>query len=219
MGTITLEGAAGIAMGQWACRRLRDAVRTATGARDADAHLDSVRKALESEAPAVLRRMPVADGVNSRRRSKATAAAKGQLSLFDALAQAQTGAAPAPTLFDIEPNLEQTANMVSSVSKEAQDGEIRDEPSVQRREADKVQAASGDEPRVGRAGLGRGSWRTTLYALEKRYQDRCHQLVEENWEKVLAADPTVQGTATAITVGETISARAREIAMSELLEA
>lgn len=58
-----------------------------------------------------------------------------------------------------------------------------------------------------------------LYALEKRYQDRCHQLVEENWEKVLAADPTVQGTAEAITVGETISARAREIAMSELLEA
>lgn len=58
-----------------------------------------------------------------------------------------------------------------------------------------------------------------LYALEKRYQDRCHQLVEENWEKVLAADPTVRGTATAITVGETISARAREIAMSELLEA
>ena len=47
---------------------------------DADAHLDSVRKALESEAPAVLRRMPVADGVNSRRRSKATAAAEGQLS-------------------------------------------------------------------------------------------------------------------------------------------
>lgn len=90
-GAITLEGAAGIAMGQWACRRLRDAVRAATGTRDADAHLDSVRKALESEAPAVLRRMPVADGVSSRRRSKATAAAESQLSLFDARAGADRG--------------------------------------------------------------------------------------------------------------------------------
>lgn len=61
--------------------------------------------------------------------------------------------------------------------------------------------------------------REYLYALERRYQERCYQLVTEGWERVLAEDPSVQGSAAACAISETLSAQAREIAMAELLEA
>lgn len=58
-----------------------------------------------------------------------------------------------------------------------------------------------------------------LYDLERRYQTRCCQLVEEGWEKMVSENPTVTGSAEAWSLGERLAERAREIALQEMLDA
>ena len=76
---LVLEGEAGVAMAQWACKSLREAMRSMLGEKDAGAYLDLLKETLDRDAPEVVRQMPLADGQRAQRRSKKTAAAEGQL--------------------------------------------------------------------------------------------------------------------------------------------
>lgn len=163
---IALFGEAGVAVAQWACKTLREAIRADRNINpdriSADDYIEALRDTMESVASDALRQMPYADGQRRSRRVRKTAVAEGQLSLLDGLAtepvqqslfeSESEGSSRQQSLFDNLPNLTDNDNreVISNVEstamvEEVEDGDIRNRPTVSGSATTQVQATHGNQ--------------------------------------------------------------------------